>query len=755
MKYLALAYCFFTAFYCVAETMNIQFEEKFSPDSFSLISDDYGKTLICTNLISTYSDKNTALPWLPLRYVIPSGFRLESYTVNLNRNLYKTGVNMATYDSFGKNTDKSTNNMGKCDNFPNSETNCILTSSSNWKDLSILNFLVCPFIFDETLSELFFVDSIKIEASITDEQAISNDLSLGMCPDFVKDGLELSEELRTSTSGMSSRKSNADRIDYVVITSENLKDSFKTLVNWKKKKGIYSKILTLEEIYSEYEEKTPQLKIKKAIYDLFINNGLQYVLLGGDDTVVPVQVCFGKVQDQKYTEPIADLTIPTDIYYSCFDGCFDWDRNNNQIYGEISDDINLTPSLCVTRVPVRTPYHAECFTKKIIAYETSTSFSNKLLMAGATLITGSYNDPQISDVQAEGEMIYDGYISPYWNGERIRFFDTGSDFQDGADYDFTASNLFHQIEQGYSFIDINTHGLQDKWLMEKGEGYGYRHSNSQINNEFSIITTASCLTNAFDSSEKGGKNDPCLSESLLRNEESGVIAYLGCSREGWTTGYVAPVITPSGLYTASFYSNLFSKIHYGNNFGKVVASAKNDLIPFCSEYGKHRWIMFGLNPLGDPEMPIFTEHPKEFSDAKLIRKMSGDYIVDTGVEGCRVCMMSSKDFGDSYYQVIDYVDSIEFMSRRIDCDLTITKPGYIPLSYNIVRLYKERVIDDHTVTADLVEVGSFDSGIAEDKYIIDRGKTVIKGKTVVLGPGTEVKKGASLTVSPFIFKENK
>ncbi len=44
------------------------------------------------------------------------------------------------------------------------------------------------------------------------------------------------------------------KIDYVVITSEELKPSFVPLISWKLAKGLKSKIITTEEIDSKYQE---------------------------------------------------------------------------------------------------------------------------------------------------------------------------------------------------------------------------------------------------------------------------------------------------------------------------------------------------------------------------------------------------------------------------------------------------------------------------------------------------------------------
>ena len=54
--------------------------------------------------------------------------------------------------------------------------------------------------------------------------------------------------VRTKSSGSTQN----DTIKYLIITSENLKNAFQTLANWKTAKGVKAKIETVEDIYNKY-----------------------------------------------------------------------------------------------------------------------------------------------------------------------------------------------------------------------------------------------------------------------------------------------------------------------------------------------------------------------------------------------------------------------------------------------------------------------------------------------------------------------
>ena len=233
--------------------------------------------------------------------------------------------------------------------------------------------------------------------------------------------------------------------------------------------------------------------------------------------------------------------------------------------------------------------------------------------------------------------------------------------------------------------------------MEEQPTYNSTFGLNQTNTASSIITTTACFTNAFDSSY-GGRDpnkdfikDPCLSESLIRNPQSGVIAYLGCSREGFDY-HDSGVLGTSTTYEAHFFKNLLDTIIVEKNFAKIVSISKSALSAFQSYDGTYRWTLFGLNPIGDPEMPIFTEEPKTINSLLIIRGV-GEITVDAGQEGCRICVMSNSDNGESYYQVVEDAEVASFSNVPLDCSLCITKPGYVPKLYEKIKFTPEKTIN--------------------------------------------------------------
>lgn len=126
-----------------------------------------------------------------------------------------------------------------------------------------------------------------------------------------------------------------ERIDYLIVTADSLKDAFTPLARFKRLKGLRVKVESIENILQmpcDYTE--PQEKLKYYLYTLYQNNGLKWCLLGGDDNIIQARICYlSELESHNY--------FAADKYYACFEKNFRWDANNNGIYGEVSKQNNL------------------------------------------------------------------------------------------------------------------------------------------------------------------------------------------------------------------------------------------------------------------------------------------------------------------------------------------------------------------------------------------------------------------------------
>lgn len=740
--------------------IDISFDEK----DFKITRNEHGLLEISsTKYPISYGDDVTepGLPLVGIKVAIPNGAVFQSLSMTGSKHILQSNVLVAANPlvfSTYVTPPPSSSAIPDYENKVYPSTTIKYVSTNTMDGYTMVCFLVSPFEYDATKGELRFYEQISMQINLVNDKSalfISSPFIGKNAKDWVRQMVINPEDVEDPTPSEVSPKmmtslSPTSPVDYLIITSTSLLSSFDDLVAWKKTKGIRTEVISIDSIDHIYRDSTNwtiQLKIKKCLQDYKEHRGLKYVLLGGDNTIVPVQYCYAEVMNTEDSLSITDM--PSDLYYACFGGNFDWDGNGNGILGEVADNIDFSPSVFVSRLPIRTQEHVAAFLNKLICYEKnplSKPWHDNILMAGVEL--GDSHVGTQSDAEAKADNLYNNYILPYWSGSRVKFFDTYTDFPGGLNYNLTASNLQTQLQKGYTFMEMGTHGIEHRWDMEDYSSYDSTYASHLLNEGFTIINTVACLTNAFDSSCVNIP-DPCLSEAFIRNPNSGVVAYLGCSREGFTSTNDS-LLTNSYSYEKYFYKNLFYSSQKFRNYAEIVAIAKMQNINSCGTDGEDRWVQLGLNPVGDPEMPIYTQTPIEF-DSCIISYIDSGIVVSTGTDSCTICVMSAADNGASYYDVRNYVSSAVFPNIEGEVSVCITKHNYVPkivIAGPVINIQNEIILGSRTYVADSVNIGKHVTDLKPiGNVVLEKETTRIRAKSVKLMPGTLVKRGSQLKIN--------
>lgn len=415
--------------------------------------------------------------------------------------------------------------------------------------------------------------------------------------------------------------SGGSQLDYLIITSAAISNAFQQLANYRATyNGFSTRVLSTELISSTYTGVDTQAKIRNCINSLYRSNSLAYVVLGGDNTVVPDRDC--KVSCGSETE----AAMPTDLYYSGLDSS--WDESGNGVYGEAdyvssADEGDLAFDVIVGRIPVRSEAQASAYINKMIAFESTNrpvaSYYKKMIIGGVFLwtnYTGSArptdacndghseftNHTPVSDAEIWKRRAYRDNIKPYWQASTQLgiLTDTLTSWDGGVagDFAFSAANMSSRLNQGWHFLDLFTHGNGTIWSTETGT-YGTSDA-AGLTGLVAVIYTEACLTGSFDTYE------PSLSEAFLRNASGGSVIYMGCSRYGWGSpgSYYGG---PSADYAEKFFRQLF-QLHVAN-IGQAFAAHKAAMISSCDYNGAERWIQFGMNLQGDPGLTVALTAP--------------------------------------------------------------------------------------------------------------------------------------------------
>ncbi|MCK4700103.1 MAG: T9SS type A sorting domain-containing protein [Bacteroidales bacterium] len=667
-----------------------------------------------SNLYYKTTPGTPAVPYLPVNFAVPYGSEFIEISVSFDTVLIAEeivlqpmqravpiGVKKKERIKVGPLSDIYNSSQP----FPREQVQ--FTSSQQMSCYQFFTFDVSPLMYLPVEKRLYLVTDLTVNVAYTSGQNTNagNRFDDGTFYGMLKEEVINSEDLQANIRNRGAE----DECQYLIITSNSLKESFQPLAEWKNQTGVTTEIVSVEDIYAKHHFHSHQMAIKKFIHDYYQHKGTLFFLLGGDLEVVPVQRCIGKSED----DDEGDNTMPADLFFACFDATFDWDFNNNKIFGEVEDNIDMAPEVFITRATVQSPAHATTFVNKILNYEQNpplTGFANEMVNFGVQVFN-SYDGR--NDAAWLTDRMFEGYVDPYWNGTHYSFYAMDST---GTSYNINDSLITSEIEKGYNFLFNASHGYPDSWRTEGAPFFTIENAYELSNeDQQGIFVTIACMTNAFDdfvffdiSSGYPILYDSCLSETFLRNPTGGAVGYHGSSRYGWGLAEPIPDLGPSFLYSAYFFQGLFSGQPHINKYklGAVAAKAKLHLIGASSEYGVYRWLQFTLNTLGDAEMDIYTNDPVQLTleCPDTVNLGNNDLItIETGIPYTGLCIQN----GNGIYIVAttDATGGLTFTPQPVSYDPLIVTATFHNMVYAVdtIKVGPPEgpvvIVDDHSFNA--------------------------------------------------------
>ncbi len=427
-----------------------------------------------------------------------------------------------------------------------------------------------------------------------------------------------------------------DTVEYVIITNEELKDAtgdytFQDLVQSKIDKGMSADIFTVEDIVNNsnysvngtWGDNNPdnpfytsvitanfsrfndaQAKIRNFIRYAYTELGTDYVLLGGDadvavpeDNIIPLRGLYACEEGLPLDTGTLDLEeddIPSDVYYACLDGNYNYDMDErwgeNATHNNISnvEEADLLAEIYVGRACVDADDEVSNFVMKTLAYENSDEepYLVKALMVGEYLgfpgvsaYGGNYKDliiPLIPD---------DYYVDTLYEREGhwgksdiINILNTAT------------PHLLNHL--GHGFVD-----------------YALKLGNSDIlsltNDKYFFIYSQTCLAGSFDNCYRETYYvEDCAAEHFTVETPHGAFAVIMNARFG--LGSEDTLYSPSQVLDESFFTALFNESI--RELGRANHYSKEDHIWHINENGI-RWVYYETNLFGDPEVSIKDSCP--------------------------------------------------------------------------------------------------------------------------------------------------
>lgn len=386
--------------------------------------------------------------------------------------------------------------------------------------------------------------------------------------------------------------------DYVIITSAGLAGSFRTLAAHKTQTGYRTSIEMVEEIASLYSGRDDAEKIRQYLKDFYAGGG-KYVLLGGDETVVPIRYAYSSDVDQPVSPSLLQVA---DLYFADLTG--EWDRDGDGVWGEKTDDApDLTPELLVGRLPLNTAEEVRNYIDKLIQYETNPGNGDPSYLNRAFF----FSSDQMRDYSP---VTQHSYVSRAYPASII--IDTANGIEamrgdDPAPSNLAPSELGPVLSPGYGIINIIAHGRDDGFAV-KSSGYNtgmramlWTNAPSGEDNSFEALQTPdrpafyyslACENGAFDESSPPFNYATRNMAQELIGERGGAVGLVAYSRWGW--------IGTSYILQRTFFDSLFA--HPDRPAVQALYACK-------ARYPYYRDLVLGQNFFGDPTLVVYSSVP--------------------------------------------------------------------------------------------------------------------------------------------------
>ena len=370
--------------------------------------------------------------------------------------------------------------------------------------------------------------------------------------------------------------------DYLIVSSAALMPYFQPLIDLKVADGLTVTTETMTNIVTNYSGRDNAEKLRNFIRYAHTNWNVQYVLLGGDVSVVPYRGVYATCSGTTISN------MPCDLYFACLDGS--WNSNSNSIWGEPADNVDFLAEVYVGRAPVETIAEVTNFVANCLAGEQVPAAGFRACFAGEYLENGTAQGGNALDTLLPA--FSNSFCPVSWLDDRpaLSAVWTTSDA-------ITALNISPLLVAHFGHgtaLDVGTGA--DTMAMRLTAPNLDELTNAA---PFLLYSTA-CNTGAFDNDQWGAD---CIAEELVKHNRHGAFAVLANSREGW--------YDPQNewRYSGEFQKKFFDRLlaNEQTRIGSAHRLAKQDLIGSVETSGAnmpYRWCIFGINFFGDPHSAI-------------------------------------------------------------------------------------------------------------------------------------------------------
>ena len=553
-----------------------------------------------------------------------------------------------------------------------------LISQGTYHKVSYAAIFLYPFVYQPVSCKLFVYDSVEVKVNYLNK----NNENLRYDSEIDNEASKLFEnydDIRYLYQPYM-KPSSEDNYNYVIITSNNLYDSViaSNFINWKSNIGFNIKIINItDSLITNQQGFDLAEQIRNFLRNNYADWGIEYVLLVGNYTNIPMRYCYPDKYNHKFNlSDVMGGEYPTDSYYAdlSYSDLDSWDSDGDGFYGECKDDDpDFLTEVSVGRIPTNKPDQVIYALEKSMAFEMDTGdWKNNVLHAGAILLFNPIFDDGAKGVdKIEKEFMSGMPISHYSEQEGVKT----SDF---AWKPLTEKTFTSDWKTGkYSIVNWFGHGWSNRvarWVwVEDTDGDDIADSNelewkdfinvhSELDDDYpSIIYAKSCVVGYPETcpSEWPDDSKGNLGVDLLIKPSFGAgVAVLSATRVcyligQWVTNNIGFEFNKDLIINHLTVGDaLFNaKFNYCQN-------CNNDKRDYCNKFGYNLYgdpslVYEGINIEGKPEKPVVSGPEKG--------KIGEEYTYSAS---------SSDPDNDSIYYLFNWGDSSnsEWLGPYLSCE---------------------------------------------------------------------------------------
>lgn len=413
--------------------------------------------------------------------------------------------------------------------------------------------------------------------------------------------------------------------EYIVIAPKEfaITEAMEFFVDWKKKRGIDIKVITIEEVYAYTEANSIRVddignnstnapnsyniagnaaKLRKYLTRVDSLGGAQWILLIGDDSKLPIQNYSAKLDQQLFG--LRDVI--TDKYFADFTS--DYNVDGDTKLGEFryissgwqGDNVDVFPEAYLGRIPCSSTSEFQIWVNKLLNYETdpgngSTDYLKRFVLTMA--------DEFQADLQNSTPLINNLSIFP-----SPTFFKESPDWDDPEPKEPEGNAIISALNTAPSgWWTWSNHGEREYFsTMTQGINAGNKSFIASGNgtngllaltntNKYGIIHSGSCHVAYFPLSTS-------MVKTAMFNPNGGCVVFSGNSSLGWIDMENAKLINLTGIIkVCTNGSNLYNKnlcVADWNSYSYAGALNETQYETYLTH-----------NYFGDPEMMYYTKAP--------------------------------------------------------------------------------------------------------------------------------------------------